>query len=156
MKILAIILLFLSILLDGTIPLFSNTYLLSNLTFITVIFIYPLFKKKKYIYLILLLISTIIYDLLYTNVFLLNTVLYFCIFLVLEKNYKKMSFLFILEYLLLYQLLLFSILYTTSYTKDLFFGIKLIISTLTLNVLYTIILLIIFKDKYKIKKINYN
>ena len=156
MKILAIILLFLSILLDGTIPLFSNTYLLSNLTFITVIFIYPLFKKKKYIYLILLLISTIIYDLLYTNVFLLNTVLYFCIFLVLEKNYKKMSFLFILEYLLLYQLLLFSILYTTNYTKDLFFGIKLIISTLTLNVLYTIILLIIFKDKYKIKKINYN
>lgn len=156
MKILAIILLFLSILLDGTIPLFSNTYLLSNLTFITVIFIYPLFKKKKYIYLILLLISTIIYDLLYTNVFLLNTVLYFCIFLVLEKNYKKMSFLFILEYLLLYQLLLFSILYTTNYTKDLFFGIKLIISTLTLNALYTIILLIIFKEKYKIKKINYN
>lgn len=156
MKIVAIILLFLSILLDGTIPIFFNNYLFSNLTFITIIFIYPLFKKKKSIYLILLLISTITYDLLYTNVFLLNTVLYFCIFLVLEKNYKKMNFFLIMEYLLLYQLLLFSILYTTSYTKDLFFGIKIIASTLIINVLYTTVLLISFKNNYKIKKINYN
>lgn len=156
MKTLAVILLFLSIFLDGTIPMFANTYFLTNLTFITLILIYPLFLKNKSLYLFLLLISTVIYDLLYTNILFFNTVLCFCIFLILEKNYKKMNFFLIIEYLLLYQLLLFSILYTTSYTKDLFFGIKLITSTLIMNVLYTSILLILFKDKYKIKKVNYN
>lgn len=156
MKTLAIILLFLSIFLDGTIPMFANTYFLTNLTFITLILIYPLFLKNKSLYLFLLLISTVIYDLLYTNILFFNTVLCFCIFLILEKNYKKMNFLLVFEYLLLYQLLLFSLFYTTSYTKDLFFGIKLITSTLIMNVLYTFILLILFKDKYKIKKVNYN
>lgn len=156
MKLLATVLLFLSVFIDGTIPLYTTTYFLSNLTFITLILIYPLFLKEKSLYLFLLLISTTIYDLLYTNVLFLNTVLCFCIFLILEKSYKKMNILLVFEYLLLYQLLTFSLFYTIGYTKDLFFGIRLILSTLIINVSYTIVLFILLKDKYKIKKINYS
>lgn len=156
MKILAILLLFLSVFLDGTIPLFFNTYFLSNLTFVTLILIYPLFLKKKIGYFIILVISSLSYDLLYTNILFLNTILYFCIFLILEKNYKKMTFSLILEYFLFYQLLLFSLLYTIGYTKDLFFGIKLIMSSFIINAIYASILYLLLKKFYKTKKINYN
>lgn len=156
MKVLAILLLFLSVFVDGTLPLFENRFLFSNLTFTTLILIYPLFLKNKKTYILLLIISSVSYDILYTNILFLNTVLFFCIFLIFEKNYKSFNYFSSLQYFLLYELLLFSLLYTISFTKDLFFILKLTMSSFLINFIYTGILYIIFKDKYKFNKTTYN
>jgi len=156
MKILALLILFLSIFLDGTIPLFTNYYLLSNLTYITLILIYPLFLQNKKLYITFLILSSSLYDILYTNILFFHTVIFICIFLILDKHYQKINFSFILKYYLLYELLLFSLLYTINYTKDIFYFLKLITSSIIINTIYSSFLYLLFKDKYKQRKINYN
>jgi len=152
----SILILILSIILDGTIPIFTSNYLFSNFFFITIILIYPLFIKKKKLYLFLLVVSSIFYDILYTNILFLHTVVFFCIYLILDKNYKKMNFTLIIQYFFYYQFLLFSLFYTIDYTKDLFLILKMISSSLIIDFIYAGILYILFKDNYKLKKINYS
>jgi len=67
-----------------------------------------------------------------------------------------MNFTLIIQYFFYYQFLLFSLFYTIDYTKDLFLILKMISSSLIIDFIYAGILYILFKDNYKLKKINYN
>ena len=154
MIIISIILLIIAIYLDGIIPIYSNYYLLSNLSIITVILIYPFFTKHKIIYITILIIGGIIYDLMYTNVLFLNSIIYFCIYLLLDKNFKKMNISIIFKYYFIYLLVLFSSFYIVKYTKDLFFLLRIFTSSIILNTVYILLIYLLFKDRYPTKK-NY-
>lgn len=152
MKIVSCLLLLIAVFLDGIIPIFSKCYLLSNFSLITIVMIYPFFMRSKKGYIVLLVVSSVVYDLLYTNVLFLHTVIYFCIYLVLDNNLKGMNMFGVIKCYVLYLLFLFSLFYSTKYITDLFYVFRLLKSCLLLNSIYVIFIYLIFRNKYKLKK----
>ena len=85
----SIVILIISLLLDGiinnNIPYINLSLFTPLLTLISIIVIYPLYKKEDNKYLITIFITGIIYDLLYTNLLFYNGVL--CVLLGLLNIY---------------------------------------------------------------------
>lgn len=151
--ILSIIILLVSLFLDGLISvIFTN--ISSNFLVLALILIYPFFTSKKHVYIILLLIGTISYDLLYTNILFLNTTTCFCLFLLIDKNFKKLEILDILRYYLTYHIILFSLLYIVNYVENIFLLFKVIIYNSILSIVYVFIVYYLLKNKYPTKYIN--
>ena len=112
----SIIILLISIILDGILTNFLP-YLVGDLSIFTPLFtltviflIYPLFRKKEIHYFILVFITGIIYDLLYTNLLFFNACLFLIMALISSFIYKKLE----VDYLkLIFYLILIIILYET-------------------------------------------
>ena len=116
-----IFLIFISIILENlsNIYLSSFNYFVPLFTLLSLIFIYPYFKKEKYKYYIFSSITGFIYDLFFTNFFVLNVLLFFiCAFIVffilnffMYTNYSLLEFSYILKYFLPLNLLYICIIY---------------------------------------------
>lgn len=130
--------LFVSLFLEGIITsifgFFSPNFLL-----ITLLLIYPLFMKNKKLYLILLVISTTFYDLLYTNILFLNTVCIFCIYLLMEKNMSTVNLFYLIGYYFLYHFILFSCFYMVGAIKNPLVFLDILSTSIISNLLYTCI-----------------
>lgn len=166
----SIIILVISILLDGILTNFIP-YLVNDLslftpllTVTTIFIIYPLFRKKEKKYFIILFITGIIYDLLYTNLLFFNGVLFVFLGLIskyIHKNYELSYIkliLFLIIIITIYEsvtgllLLIFNIVPITLY--KIFYKI---IHSIILNIIYgEIIYLIIKLVPKKYKKISMN
>ena len=164
--IISVIILVLSFLFEGFISNYLNISLLDNnyfstlYTLITLIILYAYFNNQKK-YLILLIIFAIFFDIVYTNTFLLNIVLfllvhYFNRFLdiylptnILTINIKTILSIFI------YNFITFIIIIFTNYSDYLFSTlINITIKSIPLTIIYTTLsYLIITKiyEKYDIR-----
>lgn len=114
---LAIIILVISILLDGILTLYLP-YLPGNLslftpmlTIVSLILIYPFYRKKEKNYFITIFLVGLIYDLLYTNLLFYDAVVFLLLGLIIKKIYKdfdvtniKIS-LYIILIIVIYELL---------------------------------------------------
>lgn len=94
---LGIIILFISIYLDGFLTLFLP-YLPGGLslftpmfTIVSILLIYPLYRKKEKQYFITLFIVGIIYDLLYTNLLFYNAIIFEILGIITKKIYKELD-----------------------------------------------------------------
>ena len=121
-----------SFLLDGLISnytainLVDPSYLRTIYTIISLVIIYHYFdNQKKYLY--ILLILGLLFDIVYTNTFILNTTIFFIIYLILQK----------LDYLLPNNLLTINL--------------KSLIAITTYHVLTYIILLLVNYNSYNLK-----
>ena len=128
-------------------PMFTLTYL---------VFLYKKINNKKYYKLII--ISGILYDLLFSYLLLFHTVLFIFYYKILKKLDKFIELnifikiLILIIFILIYDLLLFLLIYITDYNvvtiNDLLYKFS---HSIIINILYYIWLLIIL-DKKLIKK----
>ena len=97
-----IFLIFISIILENlsNIYLSSFNYFVPLFTLLSLIFIYPCFKKEKYKYYIFSSMTGFIYDLLFTNFIILHPLIFILIVLLSKKVLNKTNNIF--YYLLLY------------------------------------------------------
>ncbi len=140
--------LLLAIYLEGVLPVFFPTFSAHFMVF-TLLMVYPLFIEKRKTYLTFLFLATIIYDILYTNILFLHTILLFCIYLTMEKNLRKLDLLAVIGYYFLYQFLLFSSFYLCGMVQDpIALGASLLTSILP-NILYIFLLYVVFQKHYR-------
>lgn len=164
------ILIIISLILDG---LLTNIfpYMMGNLSFLTplltvicIIIIYPFYKKNLKKYYILSFLIGIIYDLLYTNLFLINGVLFFIIALITRYIYKNLRIsslsltLYICLIIVLYETLLATIFIVFNMIPFSITSILYkIVNSLVINIIYGEILYYIVKTTSKRhKKIKIN
>ena len=86
-----IILIVSSILLDGVLSTYITTtsFFLPLLTLTSLYLVYPYYKKREKIYKGLLILSGIVYDLLYTNLLFLHAIVFFLIGILIQHIYKN-------------------------------------------------------------------
>lgn len=152
-----IFLIFISIILENlsNIYLSSFNYFVPLFTLLSLIFIYPYFKKEKYKYYIFSSITGFIYDLFFTNFFVLNVLLFFiCAFILyyifnkFEYNFKTILFTSIFT-IFLYNFLVFFILNFFMYTNYSLLEFSYILKYfLPLNLLYICIIYLFFKTTH--------
>jgi len=152
------IILILSFLLDGILSNFLSsfpnklTYFIPLLTLVSIILIYPSYKKDHKTYFILVGIIGFLYDLFYTNLLFTNTYLFLLIAYITSFIYHKMTInvitnmviitILIVIYNSIYALLLtiFNVVPITLY--DIYYQIS---HSLVLNIIYAQIIYFIFK-----------
>ncbi len=158
-----IVILLISLLLDGVLnnnlPFISLSLFTPLLTLISIIVIYPLYKKEDKKYLITIFITGIIYDLLYTNLLFYNGILFLVIGLSniyinkkIQINYLTIIFILLLDitiYILLNSLLLFICnIVPITITKIIY----VLSHSIILNMIYGYLLFIVIKGITKKKK----
>ena len=156
-----------SFLLDGV---FSNVITIHNnmliplLSVMSLIIIYPYFKKDDIKYLEYVFIYGLIYDLVYTDTLILNAIIFTFIGLIIiginiiiSNNYLNIvliSFLVIISYRIMTYFILVFTRYLEFNINDL---LRSITSSLLLNIIYVILMFLItdyISNKYDIKKID--
>ena len=159
--------LIISFLLDGV---FSNVITIHNnmliplLSVMSLIIIYPYFKKDDIKYLEYIFIYGLIYDLVYTDTLILNAIIFTFIGLIIiginiiiSNNYLNIaiiSFLVIISYRIMTYFILVFTRYLEFNINDL---LRSITSSLLLNIIYVILMFLItdyISNKYDIKKID--
>ncbi len=164
------IIMILSLILDGLLtnylPFLVNdlSYFTPLLTLVSIIIIYPFYRKDENKYLITVFILGIIYDLFYTNLLFFNAVLFVVIALINRKIQKTVSlnnFNVLIETIIiivLYELLTGIILFTYNIVPVTIYKVYYkIIHSILLNVIYIELIYIILKilpKKYKQISIN--
>ena len=146
-----VILCLISIILDNIINiyfsyLFSPVFMLINL-----IFIYDIFKDKEK-YFLTSIIMGFIYDLFFSNFYVLNAIIFLIISIVihiLKKDSFLMELLTCLIIIILYNLLLYLIFNFFSYKYISIMDLLYILPKYIINIIYFVILKIIFKTKHK-------
>lgn len=167
---LPIVIVLISLLLDGFLTnilpyTVENLSLLTpSLTLISLLLIYPFYRKKEMKYTILILITGVIYDLLYTNLLFFNAILFYIVIKVMQYIYKKYEinyFIIIINTIIaittyeLLQVIIISI--YNLYPITLYSLIYKIKSSLLLNIIYAeLIYFIISIIPKKYRKININ
>lgn len=118
-----IIISLISLILDGLFNIyFSNSYLMSLFSIITLIYSYFFFENKKY-YLYYSIIYGIIYDIFFTNFYILNMIVFFLLANFIISYFKKFTnniiYILILNTLIifLYQFILLVIFHLTFYNN---------------------------------------
>lgn len=155
-----------SFFLEGIVSNFvsSSTYFFPLFTLVSFIIIYPYFQNKDEGFFKICLITGIFYDLIYTDTFLVHTLLFFILAFVIQKinvwlannffNSAIMAFFLIV----IYRLLQYSILFLCGYFPYSFsWFITSITHSLILNIFYAIILFFVtdfISYKKHITKIN--
>jgi hypothetical protein len=164
--ILTIIILIISFLFEGFISNYLNISFLDNnyfstlYTLITLIILYTYFNNQKK-YLILLIIFACVFDIVYTNTFILNIVLFLLVYyfnrfldIYLPTNILTINIKTILS-IFLYNFITFIIIIFTNYSDYLFSTlINITIKSIPLTIIYTTISYIIITkiyEKYDIK-----
>lgn len=159
-----------SLLLDGFLTnilpyTVENLSLLTpSLTLISLLLVYPFYRKKEMKYTILILITGIIYDLLYTNLLFFNAILFYIVIKVMQYIYKKYEinyFTIIINTIIaittyeVLQVIIISI--YNLYPITLYSLVYKIKSSLLLNIIYAeLIYFIISIIPRKYRKININ
>ena len=159
-----------SLLLDGFLTnilpyTVENLSLLTpSLTLISLLLIYPFYRKKEMKYTILILVTGVIYDLLYTNLLFFNAILFYIVIRVMQYIYKKYEinyFTIIINTIIaittyeVLQVIIISI--YNLYPITLYSLIYKIKSSLLLNIIYAeLIYFIISIIPRKYRKININ
>lgn len=164
----SIIILIISILLDGiinnSIPYINLSLFTPLLTLISIIVIYPMYKKENKKYLITIFITGIIYDLLYTNLLFYNGVLFLVLGLLniyinkkIQVNYLTILLILLLNitlYVLLNSLILF-ICNIVVITPDKI--LYIFTHSIILNIIYGYLLFVVIKRlSSKNKKLKLN
>lgn len=116
--ILSIIIIAISLFVDGLLTLYLP-YLPGNLslftpmtTIVSLLLIYPLYRKKEKTYFITIFIVGLIYDLLYTNLLFYDAIIFLLFGLIIKKIYKELDVnhfkvsLYIVFLIVLYEVLL--------------------------------------------------
>ena len=115
---LGIIIISLSIYLDGFLTLYlpylqgDISLLNPMLTIVSLIIIYPLYRKKEKTYFTIIFIAGIIYDLLYTNLLFYDAIIFLLFGLIIRKIYKDLDVrhfklsLYIILLIILYELIM--------------------------------------------------
>ena len=154
-----------SFLLDGV---FSNVITIHNnmliplLSVMSLIIIYPYFKKDDIKYLEYIFIYGLIYDLVYTDTLILNAIVFTFIGLIIiginiiiSNNYLNISLIAFLV-IISYRIITYFILVFTKYLEfDFAVLLKGITSSLLLNIIYAILLYLftdIISNRFYIKK----
>ena len=165
-----IILIVISILLDGILtnylPYLVNDLSLFTplLTVVTISLLYPYYRKKERYFFIMIFITGIVYDLLYTNLLFFNGLLFLLIAYVskiIYRNYKINYFkliIYIVLIITIYESLTGIILFIFNLVPVTFYkvGYK-IVHSLLLNIIYAeLLFLIINKLPKKYKRISIN
>ena len=159
-----------SLLLDGLLTnilpyTVENLSLLTpSLTLISLLLVYPFYRKKEMKYTILILITGVIYDLLYTNLLFFNAILFYIVIRVMQYIYKKYEinyFTIIINTIIaittyeVLQVIIISI--YNLYPITLYSLVYKIKSSLLLNIIYAeLIYFIISIIPRKYRKININ
>lgn len=167
---LPIIIVLISLLLDGFLTnilpyIVGNLSLLTpSLTLISLLLIYPFYRKKEMKYTILILITGVIYDLLYTNLLFFNAILFYIVIRIMQyiyKNYEINYFTIIINTIIaittyeVLQVIIISI--YNLYPITLYSLVYKIKSSLLLNIIYAeLIYFIISIIPRKYRKININ
>lgn len=167
---LPIIIVLISLLLDGFLTnilpyIVENLSLLTpSLTLISLLLIYPFYRKKEMKYTILILITGVIYDLLYTNLLFFNAILFYIDIRIMQyiyKNYEINYFTIIINTIIaittyeVLQVIIISI--YNLYPITLYSLVYKIKSSLLLNIIYAeLIYFIISIIPRKYRKININ
>lgn len=167
---LPIIIVLISLLLDGFLTnilpyTVENLSLLTpSLTLISLLLIYPFYRKKEMKYTILILITGVIYDLLYTNLLFFNAILFYIVIRIMQyiyKNYEINYFTIIINTIIaittyeVLQVIIISI--YNLYSITLYSLVYKIKSSLLLNIIYAeLIHFIISIIPRKYRKININ
>lgn len=150
------LLILISVILDGIlsalIPL--NSIFRPKLTITAIYFLYSKYKKNKTSYFILLIITGIVYDLLYTNILLLHPIIFYLLgnfIKYIKDNYNKTpTIIGLVLTIIFYETLIFILMSIFQITKTNIISLLIIIgNSLLLNVLY-------LKTMQYIKKIKHN
>lgn len=151
-----------SIILENIFNLYLNEfeYFTPLFTLISLIIIYPNFKDNKKSYFIFSIILGFIYDIFFTNFYVLNPILFFVISAVIYYIFSKKEYNF--KYLIIttiitifiYNLMLFLILNFFNYTNYSILDFSYILRHFILaNIIYVVMLYIIVKNTYFIHKL---
>ena len=159
--------LIISFLLDGVLSniiTIHNNMLIPLLSVMSLIIIYPYFKKDDIKYLEYIFIYGLIYDLVYTDTLILNAIIFTFIGLIIiginiiiSNNYLNISLISFLV-IISYRIMTYFILVFTRYLEfNINSLVKSITSSLLLNIIYVILMFLItdyISNKYDIKKID--
>lgn len=129
-----------------------NSYMVPLFSLLSLIFIYPYLKKDKIKYLLISFMLGFIYDLVFTNFYVLNSFLFLTISYLIYLYFKKLKYntlnVFVLSILLifLYNILLFIIFNLTKYnTYNIDSFIFIIKHFFIINLIYALIINLINK-----------
>lgn len=155
--IIALIILIISFLLEGFMSIYFpsgiiNTSMFSTLyTLISFLIIYPYFNNEKKYY-ILLIIFGLLIDIVYTNTFIFNTILFLILSLVIEIlnnilpnniftiNVKSIIIVFLYHIL---SFIILNVINYDSYTLGMLFNI--LVNSIIMTIIYTLVLYLITK-----------
>ena len=144
---------FISLILDGIISIYTNNTLFVPLfTLTSLIILYKKCEKREDIYYFIVIIVSLIYDFLYTDIFLINTVTLLIICFIIKilniyLSHKLTSNLVKLLFIIVcYRVITYLILIIINYIDFKFIVLfKSIYTSIILNVIYMIIITIIDK-----------
>ena len=147
-------LVFVAVILDG---LVSNLfYSSSDFLFLTLLFVFPFFMKKRRAYMLLFFIGTMMYDILYTNILFLTTTCFLLIYVLMDKTSYFLRLKTFVGYYLFYHVTLFSLLYIVGYTKNIFLLVHGILQSSIFDFVYVVFLFLLLRKRYPKRKINYS
>ena len=140
-----------SLILEGIVSIYtSNTLFIPLLTLTSFLFLYKKYEKKEDIYFTFIGIIGIIYDALYTNIFLLNTFIFLLVglfikFLNIYLSHKLTSNIVkLICVIIFYRLVTYMILVLLNYLDfNFLIMLKSIYSSILLNIIYLFIITII-------------
>lgn len=150
------ILIIISLFLDGAIStiISQNSYLIPHLLLTTLFIIYPKYKKRNVTYNMILIITGILYDLLYTNLLFFHAIVFLIVGIIIKylyKNYNQSTIInvFSLITVIAIYIALISISMLMFKTTNIIISdiINFIIRSLFINILYLLLLNPIVKNK---------
>lgn len=150
------ILIIISLFLDGDISTITsqNSYLIPHLLLTTLFIIYPKYKKRNVTYNMILIITGILYDLLYTNLLFFHAIVFLIVGIIIKylyKNYNQSTIInvFSLITVIAIYIALISIFMLMFKTTNIIISdiINFIIKSLFINILYLLLLNPIVKNK---------
>lgn len=150
------ILIIISLFLDGAIStiISQNSYLIPHLLLTTLFIIYPKYKKRNVTYNMILIITGILYDLLYTNLLFFHAIVFLIVGIIIKylyKNYNQSTIInvFSLITVIAIYIALISISMLMFETTNIIISdiINFIIKSLFINILYLLLLNPIVKNK---------
>lgn len=152
-----ILILFISIILELLVNLYINTnsYFIPLFTLLSLIFIYPYFKNSKRDFYILSVIIGFIYDIVFTNFYILNALIFLLISNIIYYYFKKFNYkllniiLLSIILVLVYNFILFIIFNIYRYNMYTLFELIYILKHFFIvNIIYIFIIYLIYNKLY--------
>ena len=146
------ILVLISLILDGIVSVYTNnTILIPLFTLTSLVYIYKYYEKKENIYFLIALIIGILYDSLYTDIILLNSLVFLFLAVIIKilniyLSHKLSSTIVKLLAIILYRITTYLILVLFNYIDfNFIYLFKSIYSSVLINIIYLIIVTLIYK-----------
>ena len=147
------ILVLISLILDGIVSVYTNnTILIPLFTLTSLVYIYKYYEKKENIYFLIALLIGILYDSLYTDIILLNSLVFLFLAVIIKilniyLSHKLSSTIVkLLAIIILYRITTYLILVLFNYIDfNFIYLFKSIYSSVLINIIYLIIVTLIYK-----------